>query len=83
MASLYLVYLDPDDGKLDGVPSALRLTQGIYVLSSDQTRSRVYHQVKALTAPVALLVAPLQGIPKFKGMDRGALKRLRAMPDEE
>lgn len=79
MSSLFLVYLDPDEGQLETVAAAVRLKSGVYVFHTDQTRSHVYHRVKALADPGALLVAELQDSPKFKGMEGGALKAMQKL----
>lgn len=78
--TLYLIYLrDPetplDESEFDGLR---RLDDGLYLIRSGQSRSKVYHAVKWATEPQRLLVAPLGDDPKFLGMDSGALKWLRA-----
>lgn len=80
---LYLVYVQgaerPD--KAVGNLQAVRLAETLFLVRSAQTRSELYHAVKRRSAPGQLLVAPLDGDPKFKGMAAGALKWLRASAD--
>ena len=59
------------------------LSDMLWLVRSDLSRSRLYHRIKdQLPAGSALLVAPLtdepDGWPKFKGMDEGALAWLRS-----
>jgi hypothetical protein len=55
------------------------LRPGLLLVDSDQTRSTVYHALKAeLPAGSALLVTQLHEVPKFKGMAPGSLAWLRA-----
>ncbi|MTV26241.1 hypothetical protein FTX61_12590 [Nitriliruptoraceae bacterium ZYF776] len=55
------------------------LRPGLTFVESDQTRSVVYHALKAeLPADTPLLVAELHEVPKFKGMAPGALAWARA-----
>ena len=72
----YLAWSDQDPaGGLGEGPwvEAFRLGPGLFLVSSDHTRSQVYHAVKgALPAGSALLVAGLDGDPKFKGLAPGA-----------
>lgn len=74
---------------LDGMrhPKALtalhdgrELAEGLWLIRSDQTQSQVYHALKRMTQPERLLVARVNGDPKFKGMSAGALKWLRRGP---
>ena len=56
-----------------------RLRAGLVLIDSDQRRSVVYHAIKdLLPSGSALLVAAATEIPKFKGMDPGALAWARA-----
>jgi hypothetical protein len=49
------------------------LDHDLAVVTSDLDRSRLYHRVKRSQAPDAsILVAPLAGDPKMKGMAAGA-----------
>ncbi|RXZ66519.1 hypothetical protein [Pelagerythrobacter rhizovicinus] len=84
-AALYLLWIDP----AEEVPAALDLhgdghplADGLWLVRSGLTRSRLYHRIKwQLPDGAPLLVAPLadtrDGWPKFKGMDAGALAWLR------
>lgn len=50
------------------------LADGLYLVVSALSRSRLYHRIKRQLPPdTAFLVAPLADAPKFKGMARGAL----------
>lgn len=75
---LYLVYLR-DGAPLEPAEFAglRKLDEGLYLLRTTQTRSKVYHAIKRAAQPEGLLVAPLADSPKFKGMAEGALKWLR------
>lgn len=73
----YLIFLEPDPGQPLGAGRSIALGSGLYLCASPVTRSRLYHALKAAHHPVRLLVAPLAGDPKFKGMAQGALKALR------
>lgn len=78
--TLYLVWYDAPAGQIavaDG-PETRKLAEGLYLVRSGRSRSELYHEVKRHTRPRRLLVAPLSGDPKFKGMAGGALKWLRA-----
>jgi hypothetical protein len=83
---LYLAYTDDHDLRddigdhPDGPWRDLRrLRAGLVLVDSDQRRSVVYHAIKDLLPPeTALLVAELAEVPKFKGMDPGALAWARA-----
>jgi len=79
--SLYLVYLR-DGAPLEPAEFAglRKLDEGLYLLRTAQTRSKVYHSIKRAAGPEGLLVAPLADRPKFKGMEEGALKWMRS-PD--
>lgn len=82
---LYLIWHDPAaspaepiDLHGDGHP----LADGLWLVRSALTRSKLYHRIKwQLPDGTALLCAPLgddpDGWPKFKGMDAGALAWLR------
>lgn len=76
---LYLVYVDlasPPDLTFDGAHVELR--PGLYLVDTEATRSRLYHDVKhQLPTDTPLLVAPLADAPKFKGMASGALAWVR------
>lgn len=87
MASLYLVWHEPLPGPAQDCPivwqgDAHPLTDEMWLVRSELTRSRLYHLVKKqLPGGSALMVAPLNdrpsGWPKFKGMAAGALAWLR------
>ena len=81
---LFLLWFDPlaDDVELDFHGDAASLTDHLWLVRSDLTRSRLYHRIKwQLPDDARLLVAPLvdgnAGWPKFKGMKPGALAWLR------
>ncbi len=63
---LYLVYLDAD-ATPRAAPELAELAPGLYLVRSARSRSQVYHALKRRFAPRRLLVAPLDGDPKFKG----------------
>lgn len=77
---LYLIYLrDPRTPLEPAEFSGMRaLDDGLFLFASGESRSRVYHAIKRAAQPEGLLVAPLADDPKFKGMEEGALKWLRA-----
>ncbi|MCZ4297124.1 hypothetical protein [Henriciella marina] len=77
---LYLIYLRGAREALNPREFAglRQLDEGLYLLRSDASRSKVYHAIKYAALPDSLLVAPLEDAPKFKGMRDGALKWLRA-----
>ena len=81
--ALYLLVVpDPDTipDSLDLHGEGRRFAPGIYCILSDLTRSKLYHRIKwQLADDAALLVAPLEDAPKFKGMDDGALAWLRSL----
>lgn len=60
---------------------------GLLLAESDDTVSRVYHEVKALvSADCALVVAPVHERPKGRGLTEGTVAWLRArlpLPDRE
>jgi hypothetical protein len=52
---------------------------GLAMIDSDDTLSRVYHELKWSLAPGAsLLVAPVAATPKLKGVAPGTLSWLRS-----
>lgn len=80
---LYLVWLAEPSGPVPGPgdtddPGLLPLADGLFLVRTAETRSELYHAVKRRTEPEKLLVAPLDGAPKFKGLAEGALKWVRA-----
>lgn len=82
-AEQYLVFMDPDPALTASAKWCVALGSGIYICYSALTRSRLYHGLKAAYDPARLLVAPLAGDPKFKGMTEGALKTLRQQTRKE
>jgi len=76
---LYLVYLRGGKPlkKIPGGGECKKLDGGLWLVRTKRTRSRLYHDVKHKAEPDGLLVAPLDGDPKFKGMADGALKWVR------
>lgn len=79
---LYLAHLDGHDLAAD-TPGPWRelfpLRAGLVFVDSEQSRSIVYHALKAeLPADTPLLVARCAEVPKFKGMAPGALAWARA-----
>lgn len=76
--ALYLVWVGDPAGEAVDTPDAVTLAEGLYLVRTDQTQSQLYHAVKGRTRPERLLVARADGHPKFKGMEAGALKWLRA-----
>ena len=81
MTQLYLFLCDErwqgTDIDLNG--DGFRLGDGVYLIDSALTRSKLYHRLKwQLVDDAWLLVAPLDDAPKFKGMAPGALAWLRA-----
>lgn len=76
--NLYIVYMSDYGIELGDGPEVTILTDGLYLVQTDQTRSQLYHSIKRRAAPRQLLVAPLAGLPKFKGMKPGSLNKMRA-----
>lgn len=79
MTGLYLVFvpglsLGPGD-----VEGWARLSDGLYLIRTDQTRSQLYHSIKRRHDPARLLVAPLSDLPKFKGMRAGAAREAQRL----
>ncbi|SFA77332.1 hypothetical protein SAMN05421688_0768 [Poseidonocella pacifica] len=55
------------------------LRDELFMVRSERTLSKLYHAIKhQLPEDTALMVAPLDDQPKFKGMTEGALKWLRS-----
>ena len=85
-STLYLIWFDSPEGLPDGMNfhgDAQRLADGVWMIRSELSRSKLYHRIKwQLPEETPLLAAPLQddrdGWPKFKGMESGALKWLRS-----
>ncbi len=79
MNDLYLVYIRdpvPDQSPMFG---GVELEPGLYLVRTEQTRSQLYHAIKRELSPATLLVAPLSGMPKFKGMKKHATKDSAAL----
>jgi hypothetical protein len=52
---------------------------GLVLIDSDETLSRVYHELKwSLPQDASLLVAPVAGTPKLNGVAPGTLSWLRS-----
>lgn len=76
---LYMLYCPQrPETTLDLHGDGYRIGDDLFLISSELTRSRLYHRIKwQLEEGSPLLVAPLSDAPKFKGMKAGALKWLR------
>lgn len=65
----------------------VEVAPGLLLLESDETVSRVYHEIKwLLPDDSSLLVAPLNRRPKARGLVPGAVTWLRdrlALPDRD
>lgn len=83
MAEIYLAWSSaalPDDlPDLPGPWLEVRVVAGeLALVESDESLSRVYHELKwALPDGAALLVAPVGGQPKLKGLPAGTTTWLR------
>lgn len=78
----YLAYLpqtaDIDAIEVDG--AMFPLDDHLMLVRTEQTRSRLYHALKRqMPEDAAILVAPLEDAPKFKGMRQGALAAARRL----
>ncbi|OBX20560.1 hypothetical protein A9995_02290 [Erythrobacter sp. QSSC1-22B] len=84
--TLYLLWHDPAAQVPAGFTlhgDAHPLAEGLWLVRSALTRSKLYHRIKwQLPEGTALLCAPLEdepeGWPKFKGLSSGAGKWLKA-----
>ena len=80
--ALFLVWHDGEsaiEAELLLALDRFELRPGLLLVDSPLALSPLYHKIKwALPPGTALLVAPLAGPPKFKSMEEGALKWLRA-----
>ena len=74
MTVLYLVYVRDPVPETSPLIGGVELEPGLYLVRTEQTRSQLYHAIKQRVSPNALLVAPLNDLPKFKGMSAGATK---------
>lgn len=54
--------------------SARKLEDRLFLVSTSETQSKLYHHVKRLAQPDALFVGRLAALPKFKGMKAGTTK---------
>ena len=74
---IYLVHTTADPEAIErdgGVDEVQPMTDGLLLIESDLTRSKLYHRLKALQGrDLPLLVVSLRAVPKFKGMAPGAL----------
>lgn len=78
---LYVVWVGTEQAlELDDlVGPQQQLATGLTLVESKLTRSRLYHLVKwSLPEGTPLLVAAVDGEPKFKGMAPGSLAWLRS-----
>jgi len=66
--------------KLPGPWSELKVAApGLLLVESDDTLSRVFHELKwALAEDAPLFVAPVAATPKLRGLEPGTLSWLRA-----
>ncbi|MGA9581047.1 MAG: hypothetical protein WBR13_03635 [Allosphingosinicella sp.] len=80
--ALFLVRHDEESAIAPELELALdrfELRPGLILVDSELGLSPLYHKIKwSLPPGSSLLVAPLAGTPKFKGMTEGALKWVRA-----
>ena len=84
-STLYLFWHEPDaapPAEFDLHGDAHPLNEGMWLIRSELTRSKLYHRLKwQLPDDTSIMVAPLlddpAGWPKFKGMAEGALAWLR------
>jgi len=79
MTYLYLVYVRDPVPEQSPLAGGVELEPGLYLVRTEQTRSELYHAIKRKLSPAILLVAPLSGMPKFKGMRRHASKDSAAL----
>ena len=76
----YLIHYDTDRpiDPLRGFEQVQRLRPGLALVDSDESQSRVYHEVKhGLPRDTPLVVARLDHQLKFKGCEAGALAWVR------
>lgn len=80
--TVFLIHFDTRGADETGLRERFmpfELAPGLCYVDSGATLSKVYHGVKRhLADDAALFVAPLDRMPKFKGMADGALKWTRA-----
>ena len=53
---------------------ARKLEDRLFLVSTPETQSKLYHHIKRLAQPDALFVGQLAALPKFKGMQVGTTK---------
>lgn len=53
---------------------ARKLEDRLFLVSTPETQSKLYHHIKRLAQPDALFVGQLAALPKFKGMQAGTTK---------
>jgi hypothetical protein len=70
----------PPAAELPGPWREIRVAApGLLLIESDDTLSRVYHELKwSLTPASPLIVAPLSATPKLRGLAPGTLSWLRS-----
>ncbi len=81
--TVYLAWASaPVPADLPGPWVELRVAaDGLVLVESDASLSRVYHELKwSLPEDTALVVAPLAGRPKLKGLAPGTTTWLRDRP---
>ena len=82
-ADMFVVYYT--GGKvLDAANISLmtrKLDERLFLVSTPEAQSRLYHHVKRLAEPDALFVGRLDSLPKFKGMEDGTTKWVRRVMD--
>jgi len=81
---IYLAWTDASfAADLPGPWSELHLAaDGLVFVDSDDTPSRVYHELKwSLPANAAIVVAPVSDLPKLRGVGPGTLTWLRQRND--
>ena len=71
---------DLPEANLPGPWTELKVAApGVLLVDSDDTLSRVFHELKwALSEDASLLVGPLAATPKLRGLNSGTLSWLRA-----
>jgi hypothetical protein len=71
---------DLPEANLPGPWSELKIAApGVLLVESDDTLSRVFHELKwALAEEAPLFVAPVAATPKLRGLEPGTLSWLRA-----
>ena len=73
------VSAEPEEELVGPWREVVRPAPGLLLVDSDDTLSRVFHEIKwALPDDAALFVAPLADVPKLRGLTPGTLSWLRA-----